>query len=391
MKIRTKHMRSWLYTAVVALLVVAAGCKKGDVGSSGPAGPAGATGVQGVQGIPGTNGSKFYSGAGIPDAALGTLTDMYLDMGSSKLYGPKTAAGWGTPVDLKGYTGAVGATGATGSNGATGNTGATGNIGATGSTGATGNTGATGSTGIPGAVGATGVTGATGKTGATGNTGATGVAGSRILSGNGAPASDLGALGDYYLDNLTAFLYGPKTGNGWGIAPISLKGPKGDAGGGTTVMAKSMGITNVQWVWSTTFWFSTSQAGATGKTTRYVDIAEPLITQELIDHGAIQLYFSNYIMTTPYRCTSLPFTMQSFNEKYTYNICYEYFVGGIRLHYFFAGLPGYVPADLPDLSKYIIPTYTFKYVLIPGTQIAYHKNIDLKNYDAVKAAYRITD
>ncbi|WP_445665694.1 hypothetical protein [Fodinibius sp. AD559] len=52
--------------------------------------------------------------------------------------------------------------------------------------------------------------------------------GSQIHSGTGAPASSLGSVGDYYLDKDTYELYGPKTDQGWG-SPINLKGADGNA------------------------------------------------------------------------------------------------------------------------------------------------------------------
>ena len=53
--------------------------------------------------------------------------------------------------------------------------------------------------------------------------------GNQILSGNGAPAASLGAVGDYYLNKTTIELYGPKTAEGWGSA-MGLKGTPGDKG-----------------------------------------------------------------------------------------------------------------------------------------------------------------
>ena len=53
--------------------------------------------------------------------------------------------------------------------------------------------------------------------------------GNQILSGNGAPAASLGAVGDYYLNKTTMELYGPKTAEGWGSA-TGLKGTQGDKG-----------------------------------------------------------------------------------------------------------------------------------------------------------------
>jgi len=49
------------------------------------------------------------------------------------------------------------------------------------------------------------------------------------MSGVGAPAAGLGALGDFYMDSSTYQIYGPKTFAGWSVA-TSLKGPKGETG-----------------------------------------------------------------------------------------------------------------------------------------------------------------
>jgi hypothetical protein len=144
----------------------------------------------------------------------------------------------GGPTGPTGATGIAGPTGPsggpTGSTGATGYTGAIGSIGSTGPTGPTGVTGSTGPQGTPGgATGATGLTGPRGYIGATGPTGeqgipgsaanfgatgpsgpigATGRSGSSIRNGDGLPAAGLGNSGDFYIDNTTRILYGPKVG-----------------------------------------------------------------------------------------------------------------------------------------------------------------------------------
>ena len=47
-----------------------------------------------------TNG-QLYNGSGPPSATLGTTGDFYLDIAAYMLYGPKTAAGWGTPIAVQ--------------------------------------------------------------------------------------------------------------------------------------------------------------------------------------------------------------------------------------------------------------------------------------------------
>jgi hypothetical protein len=49
--------------------------------------------------------------------------------------------------------------------------------------------------------------------------------GAALLNGNGSPAADVGANGDYYIDKTDAYLFGPKKITGWGD-PTDLKAPK---------------------------------------------------------------------------------------------------------------------------------------------------------------------
>jgi hypothetical protein len=95
---------------ILLLAIVITSCgKDGDIG------PKGETGSQG---IPGKEGSVILSGTGAP-SSVGNNGDMYLDKSTSNLYGPKTAVGWGTPLSLKGESGAVGGNGSTILNGTT--------------------------------------------------------------------------------------------------------------------------------------------------------------------------------------------------------------------------------------------------------------------------------
>jgi Collagen triple helix repeat (20 copies) len=92
----------------------------GAAGSTGPQGPAGAAGSTGPQGPSGATGTGVLSGSGPPSTTLGANGDFYIDTSANTLYGPKSDAGWGSPVSLVGPQGPQGATGSTGSTGATG-------------------------------------------------------------------------------------------------------------------------------------------------------------------------------------------------------------------------------------------------------------------------------
>jgi hypothetical protein len=50
-----------------------------------------------------------------------------------------------------------------------------------------------------------------------------------LLNGNRVPGRHLGVVGDFYIDDRTHELYGPKRAHGWG-RPISLVGPRGRRG-----------------------------------------------------------------------------------------------------------------------------------------------------------------
>jgi hypothetical protein len=60
------------------------------------------------------SGNTILSGDGVPSMTLGNPGDFYLELDSLALYGPKTAAGWGSQVKLQGAAGTNGQTGAQG-------------------------------------------------------------------------------------------------------------------------------------------------------------------------------------------------------------------------------------------------------------------------------------
>lgn len=171
----------------------------------GARGPIGRTGPDGAVGPPGENGSKFYTGVGVPSPFVGAVGDYYIDNTTGFLYGPKQTpvGGWTYLMTLKGETGATGSggggSGSTGATGSTGPAGSSGNIGPTGYTGSTGligptgpaggGSGSSGPTGYTGPAGSSGNTGPTGYTGLAGNTGPTGVSGSTGPTGYTGPAA----------------------------------------------------------------------------------------------------------------------------------------------------------------------------------------------------------
>jgi len=92
-------------------LVIFFSCKKGDTGPQGAVGEKGEQGARGIQGVKGDDGATIFSGDAVPVATLGKAGDYYIRKTTSEMYGPKTDAGWGKATSFKGATGANGAAG----------------------------------------------------------------------------------------------------------------------------------------------------------------------------------------------------------------------------------------------------------------------------------------
>jgi hypothetical protein len=73
---------------------------------------------------------------------------------------------------------------------------------------------------------------------------------SLLLIGTGAPSNSLGLNGDYYIDEATGNLYGPKAAGAWGsvvwtIAPVVFTVNTPSVGGGATTVPVTARINNV--------------------------------------------------------------------------------------------------------------------------------------------------
>lgn len=228
---------------------------EGERGAKGDPGTPGAPGMPGAAGKAGVDGLSVRSGVGAPDPDLGSIGEFYLDPDTASLWGPKTDAGWGSPVSLRGGDGEAGPEGPAGIDGLNGTRlhvgdglpadpvdgdlflevpsydlygfrhghwEPVGNL--QGPSGPMGPKGDRGEQGLPGPAGADGQDGAPGAPGADGRDGDPG---SRIHRGDGAPA--IPAMdGDLYLD-VTGFELYAHDGTGW-QAVGSVRGPKGDKG-----------------------------------------------------------------------------------------------------------------------------------------------------------------
>lgn len=220
-------------------------------GTNGTNGTNGAAGSNGTNGTNGTNGSTTLNGNGTPSASTGIVGDYFLDKANYMLYGPKTAAGWGIPILLKGADGTQGPTGPAGKDGSiiySGSGSPLSTIGTNGDYYLNKNNGdlygpkTVAGWGLPivlkGTNGTNGTNGANGTAGANGTNGANG---SVTHSGLGSPDLSTGTNGDYYLDRTGFLLYGPKNADGWGTGILlrgadGAQGPMGPAGADGTII-----------------------------------------------------------------------------------------------------------------------------------------------------------
>ncbi|GAA4305869.1 hypothetical protein GCM10023143_11410 [Compostibacter hankyongensis] len=215
-----------------------------------------------------------------------------------------------------------------------------------------------------------------GDKGSTGATGAAGKNGSAILSGNGAPALSLGTTGDYYLDKTNSLFYGPKTSGSWGT-PVSLKGLKGDKGdrGTANVIYSDWFIPNsytkdtVFGIWGFSYTKPVSQ-----------------LTQAVIDKGSVLVYAKllgyNSAIWPGSQVAQLPIQLTYVQGATTMTDTWSALItpGNIKIRFI----------DDHNIYTAIATTHQFRYVIIPGGVKA-TSTINLKDYNAVKAAFRLAD
>lgn len=139
------------------------------------------------------------------------------------------------------------------------------------------------------------------------------------------------------------------------------EGPMGPPGadGNANVRSGTVTLTNADWKWNSFWEFTTSTGSSTIYSTRYAEINTELVTKEIADKGSVQVFFIPSIEGW----VPLPYTFLNASLNYYFNFMYEYIPGKIRLHYFWTS--NIAGAGVPSgLSTYVIPNYTFKYVVI---------------------------
>ena len=356
---RKSYLILIICTLAITIALLLAACSKGATGPAGPQGSSGLQGTAGAQGAPGPAGSQIFEGDVVPASALGNVGDYYINEQTDFLYGPKTLSGWGNGVSLQGTAGAAG---------------------------------------IPGAPG---------TPGAPGSAGAAGAAGSQILSGTTTPAPATGNAGDYYFDDLTDSLYGPKTSAGWGTA-VTLRGAAGADGAagaaGQTGPQGPPGTANVIYYNWTAFNGADWSAFDPTYTRRTYSINMPAITSQILDQGVVLAYLEFVELqdkdTTQQEVDQMP---AIFNNLFAPGVVYqkENLVAGLS-----PGLVNFYLSDALDqndpgtiytyISSYptkppstVTDSYLYRIILIPGGVLGTNVDPHTLTYKEVCSKYGI--
>ncbi|MGK7391098.1 MAG: collagen-like triple helix repeat-containing protein [Candidatus Cyclobacteriaceae bacterium M2_1C_046] len=156
-------------------------------------------------------------------------------------------------------------------------------------------------------------------------------------------------------------------------------GPQGEEGN-ANVVADTLTLTNDDWIWNSTFYLQTTNSGANGYFTRYVDLNIPAITEDILYSGQINIYMENApTFSSSWVSLPLEFTLTTYSIIYQFEI----FEGLIRFHYFHVrNDPDATPPSTVDA---VIPTRLYKWVVIEGNFAAKMEaaGIDMSNYDEV--------
>ncbi len=247
-----------------------------------------------------------------------------------------------------------------------------------------------------------------GEQGPEGPAGPAGDDGSMIYAGNGTPSSALGEEGDFYLDQSTAALYGPKDEDGWG-SPVNLQGPSGDDGNeilsGNGVPSGTLGREGDFYLdkdsydlygpktasgWGTPVnlkgtanviysgWFEAGGYTNSGTQSAYVQKTAPAISQEIIDEGVV-LAYTKLISDNGF-VRPLPATTYDINDA-----IWNYVIPG-------AGAIRFTVKTIDGGNISPAGTNQYRYVIIPGG-VSINKKETLKQmpYKEIKKRFGLQD
>ena len=116
------------------------------------------------------------------------------------------------------------------------------------------------------------------------------------------------------------------------------------------------------------YWKEESGAGSSSIAARVATYTVPKLTQKIFSSGTVLTYIkvpNGLYSTVEY--ASLPFTFELGSAGYSARLASTYEPGKLRIYYFY-NQPVSGGTTPPNLASVIVPTYLFKYVIIPGPE-----------------------
>jgi hypothetical protein len=175
----------------------------------------------------------------------------------------------------------------------------------------------------------------------------------------------------------------------------SKKGDPGKDGvngvpGNTVNVSDSFQLVNADYAngyWSV----ETGGGGSLGISAKIATRDVAKITPKIFTSGTVLVYMKvpNGLSGTSTQYTLLPFSVRSFNVGYLTRTSFAYETGKLRIYYYYEQTDA-AGAAAPNIITATVPTYSFRYVIIPGSE-GFRTNppVDYNDYEAVVRYYHL--
>lgn len=170
--------------------------------------------------------------------------------------------------------------------------------------------------------------------------------------------------------------------------PAGPTGPKGPG-----AVSGTFSLVNTDY--KQDFWsISTGPGSSLGISARMALKNLPAITADVFNTGTVLVY-----LKTPgtfggdnTSWSPLPYDIRGYDLGYLTSIKFNYEAGKLRVYYLIVQTDAVPTKTVPSVSTITIPSYDYKYVIIPGTAaVRASSGVDLSDYNAVAKYYNLKD
>lgn len=118
-----------------------------------------------------------------------------------------------------------------------------------------------------------------------------------------------------------------------------------------------------------------------------------MLTEKIFKSGTVLVYIKTptNVGQTATQYTMLPYSIRSMNVGYIIRISCAFEAGKLNIYYYYEQTDTRAP--VPNISTAVLPTYSFRYVIIPGAEgfRSVAPPVDYSDYEAVKQYYHLQD